>query len=323
MALSAGQGGTVLPAAESLPAFSARTRLLVIAPHPDDETIATGLLVQQVIAAGGAVRIVLLTPGDNNPWPQRWLERRLWVGAAARRRWGQRRCGEMRLALQRLGLDAQVLHPLGWPDLGVTGVLQRAAPVACEAIGGIIDDFDPDLIAAPDLADHHPDHAAAHVLLRLALARRADPPRVLAYLVHGQDGAARRIEVTGSDAQRSAKSAALSEHRSQMALSSRRMHRLAGRPERYAIVPRPPAARPLVLPWQPSRLWHPWLRISLASAEAVVSWHWRDAPLQRDADGCFHVLPDAVGKGPCFVRLASVLPSPWIFDRWGWHELAG
>ena len=32
--------------------FSARTRLLVVAPHPDDETIANGLLIQQVRATG-------------------------------------------------------------------------------------------------------------------------------------------------------------------------------------------------------------------------------------------------------------------------------
>ena len=72
--------------ASGLPAFSAQTRLLMVAPHPDDETIATGLLIQQVLAAGGEVRILLLTAGDNNPWPQRWLERRVWIGAADRQR---------------------------------------------------------------------------------------------------------------------------------------------------------------------------------------------------------------------------------------------
>ena len=60
---------------QSLP-VSAQTRLLVIAPHPDDETLGCGLLLQQVLAAGGEVRIILMTDGDNNPWPQRCLERR-------------------------------------------------------------------------------------------------------------------------------------------------------------------------------------------------------------------------------------------------------
>src|SRR5262245_29481661 len=39
-------------------------RLLVIAPHPDDETIGAGGLIQRVVAKGGSVRVVLLTAGD-------------------------------------------------------------------------------------------------------------------------------------------------------------------------------------------------------------------------------------------------------------------
>jgi hypothetical protein len=36
-------------------------RVLVIAPHPDDETLATGGLLQRSMAAGGAVRVVFVT----------------------------------------------------------------------------------------------------------------------------------------------------------------------------------------------------------------------------------------------------------------------
>ncbi|MCB1569830.1 MAG: PIG-L family deacetylase, partial [Xanthomonadales bacterium] len=50
-------------------------RLLVVVPHPDDETLATGGLIQRALLAGAALRVVFATDGDNNPWPQRWLER--------------------------------------------------------------------------------------------------------------------------------------------------------------------------------------------------------------------------------------------------------
>src|SRR3954466_10161705 len=40
------------------------TRLLVIAPHPDDEIIGAGGLMRRVHDAGGAVRVVYLTDGD-------------------------------------------------------------------------------------------------------------------------------------------------------------------------------------------------------------------------------------------------------------------
>jgi len=39
-------------------------RLLVVAPHPDDETLGAGGLIQRVVARGGEVRIVLVTAGD-------------------------------------------------------------------------------------------------------------------------------------------------------------------------------------------------------------------------------------------------------------------
>ena len=43
------------------------TRLLVIAPHPDDEVLGAGGLMQRVKATGGAVRVVYLTDGDGYP----------------------------------------------------------------------------------------------------------------------------------------------------------------------------------------------------------------------------------------------------------------
>src|SRR5882672_10858445 len=74
--------------------FSARDRLMVLAPHPDDETLGAGGLLQRAAARGVATRVVFATDGDDNPWPQRVVERRLWIGADARARWGARRRGE-------------------------------------------------------------------------------------------------------------------------------------------------------------------------------------------------------------------------------------
>lgn len=319
MALSVMAGGSSSARADDEPVFSARTRLLVIAPHPDDETIATGLLIQQVRAAGGEVRILLLTAGDNNPWPQRWLERRLWIGMAARRRWGRRRHAEMQHALQCLGVSGQSLQLLGWPDMGVTDVLLQPGSTAITELAAAIARFVPDLVALPGLADRHPDHGSAHVLVRLALAGRTDPPRLLTYLVHGRAGQGRQVEIMGTTDQRANKSAALAAHDSQMALSGTRMRRLAARPERYGVAARMVSA---AVPWRPSPWLRPWLRLSVAGVSGTQSWRWRDAPLRRDPEGRFHLLPEAGAEGPRFVRLASILPTLWIFDRWGWCELS-
>ena len=313
-------GGISLTSAamDGLPEFSGQTRLLVVAPHPDDETIATGLLIQRVRAAGGEVRILLLTAGDNNPWPQRWLERRIRIGADDRRRWGQRRRGEMLRALQQLGLADSSLQSLGWPDMGLTELLLQSPEASVATLAAAIDAFRPSLVLAPALSDHHPDHGSAHVLVRLALAGQADPAPLLGYLVHGERGD-ESFEVAGSTLQLARKLAALEAHRSQMALSGTRMRHLAGRPECWAW-PAPPLA---VLPWRPPAWLNPWLRLSVVSAAGVERWRWAQAPLQRDDAGSWRLLPSAVARqAPVFARLTLALPTPWIFDHWGWCELS-
>ena len=39
-------------------------RLLVLAPHPDDETISSAGLIKRVLEKGGSVRTVVVTSGD-------------------------------------------------------------------------------------------------------------------------------------------------------------------------------------------------------------------------------------------------------------------
>ena len=51
-------------------------RLLVLAPHPDDESLAIGGLLRLARAVGASVRVIYLTSGENNPWAQRACERR-------------------------------------------------------------------------------------------------------------------------------------------------------------------------------------------------------------------------------------------------------
>jgi LmbE family N-acetylglucosaminyl deacetylase len=303
--------------------IDARTRLLMVAPHPDDESIATGELIQHVRAAGGAVEILLLTLGDNNPWPQRWLERRLRIRAEDRRRWGARRRQEVAGALARLGLPQEALHPLGLPDMGLTACIRGDLDGQLRAWTGWLERCRPNLIAVPALGDGHPDHSAAHVLLRLAVARWQEAgqgePLLLSYLVHGraaQSGEA--VELPSSAAIHAAKLAALDEHRSQVALSGGRMRGLAGRPEVFRTVEA--AGGEGWLPWQPSATQRPWLKLTLAGRDGARTWPWPKAPLERDASGRWRLLPEAA-PGPRFVKLHSDLPTPWIFDRWGWCEL--
>ena len=303
--------------------LNAGTRLLVIAPHPDDESIATGELIQQVRQAGGEVRILLLTNGDNNPWPQRWVEKRLHIGTDERRRWGERRRGEVAKALAQLGVEASSFEALSWPDMGVTDRLHDALAPSLAAITASLEACQPNLVALPSLGDHHPDHSAAHVITRLAVDRwQGKAPRLLAYLVHGRESQVTgKVKLDSSVGLHANKLAALTCHQSQMALSGKRMRRLADRAERYQWVKSMDRGT-AVLPWEPSPVLQPWMHLTMADHSGVRSWPWHRAPLARDGQGRYvlHGLADDVA-GPRFAKLHMNVPSPWIFDRWGWCEL--
>lgn len=309
--------------APAFPAITAQTRLLVVAPHPDDETLANGLLIQRVRAAGGAVRVLLLTDGDNNPWPQRWVERRWSIGPAERERWGRRRRAECAEALHRLGMPVATLQPLGWPDMGVIDRLLQPDRQPLAELAAAWADFAPGLVAMPVLDDRHPDHGAAHVLARMALARLGGGPVLLGFRIHGRGNAAPMSAPAGPPARQAAKLAALAAYRTQLALGGKRFRGIAHRPECHVPI-RPAASGPTrLLPWRPSPLLWPRLRLTAASVSgAVRQWPWRDAPLQRDGQGAWRLdWPAAREDGACFVRLSLALPSPWIFDHWGWREL--
>ena len=223
--------------------LAASDRLLILAPHPDDESIATGGLLQCAHAAGAATRVVVLTDGDNNPWPQRWIEKRWHIGADERARWGARRREEARAAMQILGVGTHAMDFLGLPDGGLTELLMRGDQGIVQALQTRIAAFAPTLLVLPALADRHPDHSATHILTRLALADLKLPhPRLLAFAVHGDAPGAGDARAQLTPAQRDTKQAAILAHASQMALSRRRFLRHALLHEAYREQAAEPAA---------------------------------------------------------------------------------
>lgn len=150
-------------------AFSPATRLMIFAPYPDDEALGNGALIQLALTAGAQVRVVFLTDGDNNPWPQRAQERCWAIDSAARLRWVLRRRGESIRALQILGLRAEEGIFLGLPDQGLTNLWNRRDPLVITRLAARLEDFSPTLISVPSAADRHPDHRSGFALVQAAL----------------------------------------------------------------------------------------------------------------------------------------------------------
>ena len=196
------------------------TRLLVVAPHPDDEVLGAGGLMQQVHEGGGTVRIVYLTNGEGYPEGVRVEEHHQSPTPGDYRDYGRRRELEAHTALEALKIGDYTTTFLSFPDGGLgklmrsywsdrraayrspytrrdrppeSKVLIRATEFRGEdltqELAQIIGDFHPTLIVAPRREDQHVDHCAAWYFTADALGdvRRVDPEfatDLVTYIVH-------------------------------------------------------------------------------------------------------------------------------------------
>ena len=196
------------------------TRLLVIAPHPDDEVLGAGGLMQRVHSTGGAVRVVYLTDGDGYPEGVKEEDHVQAPTAKDFLGYGKQRRREARAALVRLGLADAFQTFLGFPDGGLCKLTRaywserrgayrspytrltrppRSEMLVPETkyrgedlsqeLALIIGDFKPTMIAVPRQEDQHSDHCAAWFFLADSLTdvRRVHPEfstDVINYIVH-------------------------------------------------------------------------------------------------------------------------------------------
>ena len=94
------------------------TVLLVIAPHPDDETLCCAGVMQRVLSAGGHVSVLWLTSGDGSELGSLLIEKSLFANPEKMRSYGAQRMQEARTATALLGVPAAGQLFLGYPDGG-------------------------------------------------------------------------------------------------------------------------------------------------------------------------------------------------------------
>ncbi|WP_159016161.1 PIG-L deacetylase family protein [Cognatiluteimonas profundi] len=208
---------------------------MVIAPHPDDESLACGGLIQRAVAAGADVCVVIATRGDANPWPQRWSERRWRLDPAAVARWGALRTSEARAALEILGVADDRVCFLQWADQGLTTRLVREGDASVAKLREFVALQRPTLVVMPDIRDSHPDHSALAILVEAALRAESSKARVLTYWLHGRRGAPVRPspQVTLSPSELAIKRAAALSHVSQTHFGRSRLLRFVDVVERF------------------------------------------------------------------------------------------
>lgn len=209
----------------SLDFFSPNDKVLIFCPHPDDDILAAGGLLQKINNKGIEYRIVFLTDGENNPWPQRALEKHWHISLEDKQRWGRKRRQEALNALSILGIGTQQSTFLGLPDQGITDLLCHHDSEAIDKITQEIASWNPSVIILPSPFDLHPDHNAFALLFELALQRAnlTHEPRLLYFLIHSKPVCyGDRIDIELNRYEVEAKRNALMAHESQMVLSKKR-----------------------------------------------------------------------------------------------------
>lgn len=195
-------------------------RILIIAPHPDDEVLACGGLIQHALKAGAAVRVVYLTHGDHNQIAFKLSSGKLFMSGRTYRQFGERRRAEALAATALLGLKPDQLVFLGFPDWGLLPMWRDywdapkpfrsdatrtnavpyredfawQQPYRPEAIlaslKSLLDQFRPTHVFAPHPADTNPDHRASANFVRLAFLELEPTglrPQLFFYAVHFGD----------------------------------------------------------------------------------------------------------------------------------------
>jgi len=145
-------------------------RVLVIAPHPDDEVLGCGGVLALHAQRGDRVRVVVLTDGA--------------AGGDA-----EAREAETRAAATVLGL--QEVEFMGLADGGL-----ECDPDLVQRLSELLIDDDPQLVYAPSPYELHPDHLAAVHALAAAL-EGLGPRRVHLYGVNRQVPAHLLVDTSG------------------------------------------------------------------------------------------------------------------------------
>lgn len=193
-------------------------RILVFAPHCDDEVLGSAELIKKTIQAGGEVKVVLITNGDGFKDAIELDYLKINLKPVDYINFGYTRQKETITALKLLGVAEKNIDFLGYPDGGIsyfwnsnwanneaftssyTGTNKspysnsytKNAVYSGESIvkdiSSIIDEYKPTHIVFPHPNDRHPDHFATNAFVKYVLATiNYLPKEQLLYLVHQGD----------------------------------------------------------------------------------------------------------------------------------------
>jgi len=148
--------------------------VVVVAPHPDDESIACGGLIALLARRSVVVNVIIVTDGcGSHPNSSAYPPARL----------AKLRAAETRLALTHLGVEERRLWFCGLPDRFVPTEGTPGYTAAVNQAFGLIYNLRPKTLVLPSAKDQHGDHRAAAAIWRHAARLAPNPSWMFEYVV--------------------------------------------------------------------------------------------------------------------------------------------
>jgi len=149
-------------------------RVIVFAPHPDDETLGCGGTIAKKLAEGYEAIVVVMTDGrflllksfgiDDDPSPEQVKDIRR---------------GEVLRATKILGVPEENVIFLDFVD----GTLEENEETAEEKVAEILEKYAPSEVYFPFERDAHPDHQAANRIVKRAVEKLNIKPIMYRYMI--------------------------------------------------------------------------------------------------------------------------------------------
>lgn len=199
------------------PQINSDDRILILAPHIDDENIGASGIIQRALLKKAKVKVVYITNGDD--FISSVIEENRSVKLVPEEfiKMGEERIREGEKAMSALGLNGKDLIFLGYPDRGLSSMLDKnyssqtpfvsngtkfnhnpyrqtykpgtlyAGENLVADLNDIINEYKPTKIIVSHPRDKHSDHSAVFEFLQDSLQENWGKYRIYAYLVHFKD----------------------------------------------------------------------------------------------------------------------------------------
>lgn len=176
------EGSFLMDSFDQLPfkrlAISSNQPIVIVAPHPDDETLGCGGAIAQLTARGHDVRVLVITDGtQSHPNSQKF-------SAAVLKGIREQ---ETTAAMSTLGVDQRTITFLGVKDGSVPQMASAEFVRVQERCCRYLRDVVPGTIFLPWRYDPHPDHRATWQIIQAAVLETGRAVRYIEYPIWDWD----------------------------------------------------------------------------------------------------------------------------------------